>query len=80
MHTIADPVAKFGVPQVTVPRYTRTRPPPADSIRITHKRRASEVAEREDGIFISRTRKNSDARGLKGLGMRTLQVFKKVKW
>ncbi|KAG8709154.1 hypothetical protein FRC09_000832 [Ceratobasidium sp. 395] len=69
---------QLAIPRASVPRYVRTRPPPVDSLRITRKRRASEAADMSSGsMFISRPRKKSDAKGLKGLGLR---ILKRVKW
>ncbi|KAL5638468.1 hypothetical protein ACGC1H_005228 [Rhizoctonia solani] len=76
--TSADPLMKFGAPSIA--GYVRICSP-VDSLDIVRHRRASEVTHGDpSNVFAPRGRKFGDMRGLRALGLRGLQILKRVKW
>ncbi|KAF8678715.1 hypothetical protein RHS04_04953 [Rhizoctonia solani] len=75
---LGDPLQKFGTPPSA--DYTRSCSP-VDSLDIIRYRRASEaVGASPPSKFAHRVRKYSDVSGLKGLRLRGLDIFKRIKW
>ncbi|KAH7334913.1 hypothetical protein B0J17DRAFT_720450 [Rhizoctonia solani] len=74
---LQDLLQRFGAPPAAdIRSYS-----PVDSLDIIRHRRASEATGAGPSTaFTPRTRKFSDVRGLKGLGLRGLEILKKVKW
>ncbi|CAE6341878.1 unnamed protein product [Rhizoctonia solani] len=75
---LVDPLQKFGAPPAT--SYARSCSP-VDSLDIIRHRRASEaVGASPPRPSVPHVRKYSDVRGLRGLGLRGLDIFKRFKW